>query len=134
LSSVPFPASDASAARRRPVTLVFLCTLIGAAAQIFMKTGAHAIHYPSLAAAVFGTLTNLPLMLGYCLYGINTFLLALALREGELSMLYPIIALTYVWVTVLSLRIFHETMNPWKALGLALIVLGVGILGRGAKR
>ena len=29
-------------------------------------------------------------------------MLVLALRDGELSMLYPIIALTYVWVTLLS--------------------------------
>ena len=38
----------------------------------------------------------------------------LALRDGELSLLYPVIALTYVWVTVLSLVIFHEAMNPFK--------------------
>ena len=56
--------------------------------------------------------TNLPLMGGYCLYGISTLLLVLALKDGELSLLYPVIALTYVWVTVLSFLIFHDDINP----------------------
>jgi len=73
---------------------------------------------------------NLPLLAGYCLYGINTLLLMLALRDGELSMLYPIIALTYVWVNVLSIYFFHEAMNLIKASGIALIIGGVALLGR----
>ena len=46
--------------------------------------------------------TNVPLIAGYALYGINTLMMVLALKEGELSLLYPIIALTYVWATLLS--------------------------------
>ena len=78
--------------------------------------------------------TNMPLMAGYVLYGINTLMLVLALREGELSMLYPIIALTYVWVTLLSYTMLHEPPNVFKNLGIATIVIGVAVLGRGDKR
>jgi uncharacterized membrane protein len=63
-----------------------------------------------------------------------TALLLLALRDGELSILYPVIALNYVWVTFLSMALFQETLNPWKGLGIASIVAGVVILGRGTKR
>ncbi len=35
----------------------------------------------------------------------------IALRDGELSKLYPIIALTFVWVNVLSVLFFREQMN-----------------------
>ena len=35
-------------------------------------------------------------------------------RYGELSLLYPVIGLTYVWVTGLSVIIYNETLNPWK--------------------
>jgi uncharacterized membrane protein len=73
-------------------------------------------------------------MAGYVLYGINTLMLVLALREGELSMLYPIIALTYVWVTLLSYSLLHETPNLYKNIGIATIVLGVGVLGRGGRK
>lgn len=115
--------------------LVFFCTLIGAAAQILMKIGAGLL--PPLGP---GAWHNLPLVLinyhligGISLYGVFTVLLVLALRDGELSLLYPVIGLNYVWVTILSLIIFRETMNPFKALGVASIVCGVVILGRGAK-
>jgi len=117
-------------ARRQPVGLVFCCTILGAAAQILMKTGANRMANPGL----LGMATNLPLMSGYCLYGLSTLLLVLALREGELSLLYPVIALTYVWVTVLSFLIFHDHLNPWKLMGIVLIVAGVAVLGKGGKR
>lgn len=116
--------------RRQPVALVFCCTLLGAAAQVLMKTGANQMVQPGL----LGMITNLPLMGGYCLYGLSTLLLVLALRDGELSLLYPVIALTYVWVTILSFLIFHDAINPWKLLGIALIVIGVGVLGKGGRR
>jgi multidrug transporter EmrE-like cation transporter len=116
--------------RRQPVGLVFCCTILGAAAQVLMKTGANHMANPG----VLGMATNLPLISGYCLYGISTLLLVLALKDGELSLLYPVIALTYVWVTVLSFLIFHDDINPWKLAGIVLIVLGVAVLGKGGKR
>lgn len=109
--------------------LVFSCTVLGAAAQILMKVGMTRFA-PNLAAIS----TNFPLVAGYALYGINTLMLVLALREGELSMLYPIIALTYVWVTLLSYVLLHETPNLYKNVGIATIVLGVAVLGRGGRR
>jgi drug/metabolite transporter (DMT)-like permease len=113
----------------RSVLLVFCCTLIGAAAQIFFKLGANAIARPT----PIQILTNPPLLFGYCLYGIGTILLVLALRKGQLSILYPIISLTYVWVALLSMLIFKETLNIYKAIGLAIVVAGVAVLGRDAK-
>ena len=83
---------------------------------------------------VSSIVTNVPLIAGYTLYGINTLMLVLALREGELSMLYPIIALTYVWVTLLSYLLLHETPNIYKNLGITTIVIGVAVLGRGGKK
>ena len=54
----------------------------------------------------------------------------LALREGELSMLYPIIALTYVWVNLLSMYFFNEHLNLWKGVGIGLVIGGVALLGK----
>jgi multidrug transporter EmrE-like cation transporter len=108
-----------------PIALVFGCTLLGAAAQVFMKMGAIGLS----RSAPLQLLTNFPLLFGYSLYGISTLFLVLALRRGQLSILYPVIALTYVWVTILSMLIFRETMNVVKGIGLAIVVGGVGILG-----
>lgn len=75
-------------------------------------------------------LTNVPLIVGYSLYGINTLLMVLALKNGEMSLLYPIIALTYVWTTLLSYTLLGEPSNLYKNLGIFTIVLGVAVMGR----
>jgi len=112
------------------VALVFGCTVLGAAAQILLKIGAnHMAHVDPLSVV-----TNWALIGGLSLYGVSTLLLVLALRDGELSLLYPVIALTYVWVTVLSFVIFHDRANPLKLAGVAIIVIGVAVLGGGRKR
>ena len=98
---------------------------------MFIKTGANNLAHPGFLGAVIGMLTNPMLFTGYALYGINTILLAVALRESELSLLYPIIALTFVWVAILSVLLLHESLNPYKLAGITTIVIGVGILGRG---
>ena len=77
--------------------------------------------------------TNPALFTGYALYGCNTLLLAIALKDSELSLLYPVIALTYVWVSILSVTLLHETMNGMKLAGITAIVFGIGILGRGSR-
>ncbi len=87
-----------------------------------------------MAPGIMGVLTNLPLFSGYACYGLSTVLLVLALKDGELSLLYPVIALTYVWVTGLSFLIFHDTVNPLKLAGIVIIVFGVAVLGRGGKK
>jgi multidrug transporter EmrE-like cation transporter len=103
---------------------------LGAAAQILMKTGANMLAHPTLGQMI----TNLPLLAGYSLYGISTMLLVLALRNAHLSVLYPIISLTYVWVTILSVMIFGESMNVYKVLGLSVVVFGVAVLGSGGRK
>src|SRR5436190_13010715 len=103
-----------AASRRRSVLLVFCCTILGAAAQLLMKIGMAHFNPQPLAL-----ITNVPLIAGYALYGINTLMLVLALKDGELSMLYPIIALTYVWVTLLSYLLLGEKSNLFKKIATA---------------
>lgn len=111
------------------MALVFACTILGAAAQLLMKIGMAHFNPQPLAL-----LMNVPLITGYALYGVNTLMLVLALREGELSMLYPIIALTYVWVTLLSYFVLHEPVSFFKNVGITIIVIGVAVLGRGDRK
>jgi len=112
------------------VGLVFICTILGAAAQILMKNGVNHMTRLSLVQAM----QNPPLMAGYCLQGINTLLLMLALRDGELSMLYPIIALTYVWTMMLSTYFFGEQITLLKLAGIIAIVGGVTVLGKATSK
>lgn len=126
------PATSLPKAQHKPFTrmqsvgLVFVTTILAAAAQILMKNGVNQVDHISVMQLV----TNLPLLGGYCLYGINVLLLMIALRDGELSMLYPIIALGFVWVTMLSIYFFHEPLTLWKIGGIIMIVGGVTVMGK----
>jgi len=123
---VPDPAK-----RRQAIVIVICCTLLVAMAQYLIKLGANHLSHAGLVATMIGIFTIPPLFAGYCLYGVFTVLFVYALRHGELSILYPLIALGYVWVTITAVVAFHETMNPLKVTGLVVIVAGVAVLGWG---
>jgi len=118
--------------QRRSFLLVVCCTVIGAAAQVLIKKGAGALGpNPSILHTALAMVLTPALFAGYSMYGVSTVLLVLALRHGQLSLLYPVFAMTYVWVTVLSVLVFHESMNPYKIAGIVIIVGGIAVLGRG---
>jgi multidrug transporter EmrE-like cation transporter len=121
--------------------MVVGCTLFASAAQILLKMGA-GHEYPKIDPAHLSTLwpfalallSNVPLVCGFALHACNALLLILALRGGELSILWPIYALSYVWVALLSAYFFGDQINAWKVGGIALIILGVALLGRASSR
>jgi multidrug transporter EmrE-like cation transporter len=129
VNSVP-PASSPQA-QRRAVLMVVFCTFVVAVAQILMKSGAD---YAKAHPGLLGIVTNPVLVVGYGLYAVVTVLIVLALKDGELSVLYPILSLSYLWVAVLSFFIFHDNLNAYKLIGVAVIICGVGVLGRGARK
>jgi drug/metabolite transporter (DMT)-like permease len=121
--------------------MVIGCTVFAGFAQIMMKFGA-AHSMPPVVLSQPGTLWpfslallgNFPLIAGYALSACNALLLILALRDGELSVLYPIYSVSYVWVTLLSMYFFQERLNVWKAAGVLLIMSGVALLGKGSSK
>jgi drug/metabolite transporter (DMT)-like permease len=133
VSSSPLAAVEA-AKRRQALLMVVLCTVLGAVGQILIKFGADALHQHGLWATLLAMATNLPLLAGYALYGVMTVLFVFALKDGELSVLFPIISLTYVWVAGLSAWIFHDNLNWAKIVGILTIVAGVGVLGTESRK
>jgi len=99
------------------------------AAQFLIKSGSSSL----TSASVVEMLLNTRIFVGYALYGISTLLLTLALRDGELSLLYPVISLTYVWVTILSFVVFKEAITFNKIAGIGIICAGVAMLGADRK-
>jgi multidrug transporter EmrE-like cation transporter len=121
----PVQKPEQIAVRRRLILLVACSTLISAAAQVLMKIGMTRVtHLGVLALA-----TNIPLVAGYALYGVFCLMMILCLRQGELSIIYPIISLAYIWVTVCSYFLFHDTVNRFKVTGIACVIVGVAVLG-----
>ena len=123
---VPDPAK-----RKLAIYIVLACTLLVAVAQYLIKLGANHLSHAGLLGTMIGIFTIPQLFAGYCLYGIFTVLFVYALRHGELSVRYPLISLSYVWVTITAVLAFHESVNPFKIIGVAVIILGVAVLGFG---
>ena len=109
------------------IGLVVLATLVGAFGPILLKK-ASAKKLSKLSSLI----TNYHLFGGVFLYGIGTVLFIPALKGGDLSILYPFVSLTYIWVSLLSVKFLGEKMNLIKWLGIVFIILGVGFIGLGS--
>ncbi|MBK5294398.1 MAG: cation/cationic drug transporter [Acidobacteriia bacterium] len=99
-----------------------------------MKAGSQEHPHANAVGLLLAIFQNGKLFTGYACYGISTVILVIALKYGELSILYPVIALTYVWVTGLSMLIYNESLGLFKLVGLITVILGVAVLGRGNSR
>lgn len=130
LGKVSVTAST-SEQKRRSLLMILVFTLLSAGAQVLLKFGTVQL---KLHPTLIGLLTNFPLIGGMALYGLGAALMVLALRHGELSVLYPLISLSYVWVAILSVLVFGEVMNPYKVAGICVIMAGVGVLGLGSHK
>ncbi len=113
----------------KAIFLVLICTLLISAAQIFLKKGAAVLSFD-----VISLLTNYSLIIGIVLYFIGAALLITALKMGELSVLYPIIATSYIWVSLLSPIFLNDIMTKFKWIGVAGIFIGVSLIGLGSRR
>jgi len=99
-------------------------SVISALATFFLKLAAPRIHLN-----IVKLVKNWRLFVGLVFYGFGTIISLVALKGGELSILYPFVALQYVWTAFLSKRFLKEKMSIGKWAGIALIVLGVSLIG-----
>jgi uncharacterized membrane protein len=103
--------------------LAFVSTLIGAAGALCLKLSAKNISFNPAKL-----IRNWPLIAGALLYAIASIIFIFALKLGELSVVYPMTALSYVWVALLAGKILKERLHIWKCLGIGMIVLGVVLI------
>ncbi|MDD5111112.1 MAG: hypothetical protein PHG85_01045 [Candidatus Altiarchaeota archaeon] len=112
------------------VAIVLASTLLTSSGQILLKMGSG-----NLSLDLIAQLSNLPLLAGWFLYIVGAVMLIVALKYGDLSVLYPIYSLNFVWVSILSPYIFAtDSMNTVKWAGVVVVVLGVSCVGIGSAR
>lgn len=109
------------------IVLVLIATIIGAFGALFLKYGAE-----KLTRSNKWTFINKRLIVGVFLYGVSSIFFLIALKNGELSVLYPLTSLSYVWISLLSIKMLGEKMNFLKWLGIAAILIGVSLIGFGS--
>lgn len=119
----------------KAVLLALLCTAIVSGAQIFLKKGSEqfSLAWPDILQQIY----NYPLVAGALLYAVGAVFFLKAFKFGELSVVYPVMASSYVIVTLLSVYFLDESIGLQKWIGIGLITGGVILIGKsgaGAKR
>jgi len=110
----------------RVILVVLSCALLGAIGQLFFKKASDSLDY-----SILSIIGNKWLILGLFFYGIATIGYVFSLKYGDLSVLYPIIALSYVFTLFLSWKFLGESLNSLKILGTFMIVISVGLINYG---
>jgi drug/metabolite transporter (DMT)-like permease len=106
--------------------LVFTASLVGSFGAVFLKKGAARLDGSILS------FVNLELIFGVSLFLGSSVFYALGIRGGQLSVLYPMVSLGYLWTLLWSKLFFKEPLTVTKFLGLGLILLGVCFVGMGS--
>jgi|AMWB02.1.fsa_nt_gi uncharacterized membrane protein len=107
------------------IGLAVCCAMMGSLAQLLFKLGSSSVQ-PDL----WTWLTNFRVLAGMALYGLSAVLFIIALKHGSLSVLYPVIATSYIWVTLIAFKYLHEPVSVPNWLGIAFIMVGIMLIVR----
>jgi drug/metabolite transporter (DMT)-like permease len=112
------------------IALIILTTALTSTAQVLLKIGMQ--RWPEL-------LTNWPLFAGLACYALGALFMIISFSGGEVSILYPLFATSYIWVTIAASIMFGEKPGmliplgplviPLHYIGLALVFIGVSAVG-----
>ncbi len=107
---------------------MLITTFLTSSAQLLYKYGSE-----TLTFNIIDLITNYHIIGGLILYAIGGTMMIISFRGGEVSVLYPIIATSYIWVSFLSIIFLGEIMNVFKWIGVITIIAGIVSIGIGSK-
>jgi len=97
-------------------------------AQLSFKLGSSSISF-SLGSFIL----NPYIIVGFATYAVAAILLTVALKFGELSLLYPVWSLSFVWITLASMLFLNESVSIQNWIGIAFVIGGISFIGFGAR-
>jgi drug/metabolite transporter (DMT)-like permease len=103
---------------------VVSASFVGSFGAVLLKAGA-----VRLARNWGSLLLNWRLAAGAGVYTLSSLLFVRGIAQGELSLLYPLVALGYIWTMLWSRLFFGEPLTKTKFLALFVILAGVAMLG-----
>lgn len=114
---------------------IIVALVLGVAGQLFFKEGATkldiAVSGPGgIIALAWRMLTNPFIFFGLALYAISTFFWIIVLKQKELSLVYPLLASSYILVVLFSIFFRHECVSPTRWIGVVVVSLGVFLITR----
>lgn len=106
--------------------LVLFASVIGSFGAVFLKFGAAHLNDG------FFHIFNWKAAFGVVLYLLSSVFYVLGVKHGQLSVLFPMVSLGYIWTLFWSRLFFQESFTGQKFFGLGLILLGVVFVGFGS--
>lgn len=107
------------------IVLVLITSLLAAAGHFLFKLGATLI-----SSSLSSWLLNWRLIAGLALHGVGFVLLVIALKDVNLSIVYPLLATSYIWVALLSVLFLSEPFSVIQWFGVSLIIGGISLIVR----
>lgn len=108
------------------ILLVLFASFVGSFGGVFLKLGAGRINRNPMSFIL-----NWRLAAGVAVYLFSTVFYLMALKRGELSILFPMVSLGYAWTLLWARIFFGEPFTGRKFAGLALIFAGLIVLNLG---
>jgi drug/metabolite transporter (DMT)-like permease len=120
----------------RILLLTLLSVSLSGLAQVAFKFGVSTPGFRNAfatppSAAIIVALCNPGVLGGLALYAVGTLTWLTVLSRTDLSLAYPFVALSFMITSAAGWLIFHEALSPGRLAGLALVVGGVVLCGRG---
>jgi len=109
--------------------LTALSAFIGSIGQLEFKRGADNLQFD-----IKLLLTNYHLIIAIAVYCLSTVLYVYALNKEQLSILYPIVATSYIWTLMFSKIFLKEPVGLTSWAGVFFILLGVTLIATQAGR
>lgn len=107
------------------IGLFGLAAVLGAVGQFLYKSGSDE------TTGSFSSFLNLRLLGGVvCYIAVMVLFVAAFKRGGQLSVLYPIYASTFIWAALISLAAYGTPIKPVNVAGMALLVAGMFLMGK----
>jgi len=104
------------------IILVGISSVLGALGVLFFKFASNKISF-----RIKDWIFNWKLILGLMFYAAATILLVSALKMGQLSVVYPMYALSYFWVALFSQTLLKEKITALNWIGTFLIIAGIAL-------
>lgn len=108
------------------MVLVLFASVVGSFGAVFLKLGA-------VRLTDVWSLLNWRLLFGVGLYLGSSVFYGWGIKNGQISVLFPMVSLGYVWTMVWARIFFRERFTKQKFMGLGMILLGVVFVGLGSQ-
>jgi drug/metabolite transporter (DMT)-like permease len=108
------------------IILVLVGSFFGSFGAVFLKLGAE-----HMKGSIARLLTNYWLATGIAFYLLSSVFYMMGVSQGQLTVLYPMVSLGYIWAILWARLFFKEPFTLPKIGGLMLIIFGVALINFG---